>query len=958
MKKVSLIVLLMLFSVGFGLENDQFGPRSLGMGRTFVAVADDGFAPMWNPAGLELFKDRMVTGMFSKLFLNLENDIIGEGYVSYIHHFDMLGSMGISLSQLLSERWQDGAYSFSYAKGISNKIYLGFNFKVLRKAVLNPGNDPFFDDGSDKFGYALDAGFLVRPNSKLTFGAYAGNLNRPDMTFKNLGEDLREPLIIRGGASYKYRNDILMAFDLRFLSDEVNDKKALKPSAGVEYWATKSVGLRSGVNLEEITLGASYRNRKVIDLQIDYAFLYPTSGIQRMGATSHKISATLRLAPPPKPLFDLVIKTSKMSLYPQNAIIGETINIKALVENVGEATVKKVMVTLYFNDPVKGWVLAAPVRTIRKRIAAGDDYEIEWEFVPPGKGYYQIFASVDDNGLAIPEPSGEIKEIDETNNTGFVEFTVFALPEGEASPVETELDISEVTLIREEEPIIPAVFFDPMESVVDDRFQYILSVIGERLTENPDIIIDIYGYYNPESDGELYEFGERLAKSRAKAVRSVMIKYDPKILSQVKLGDTKTYDPLETRSGEIYEHLVEDKPLAEAENRRAYMYAKVKGFEDWKPVIYFDKNSSEVDMEALKILRGEADRIKEVMENNPEIIYLVTGFGGENEKRTEILAFDRAFNIRKSLENILGPEFINRFNRRIFIHANTDVQAQQGKATICISGEGLLFRPIEGKWAAKDYEYLAEQMNFVVIKSNVEAGVDSYCVAIVEDNGDVFRVLSMGSGNIPEGVPWDWRNEDGNLISPDREYRVRLDIVDRLGQKITRFSEPIRVNVNKIQRELETLILVQFLFDARKSESVFQESRVEYIARRFIQKALEPKKIMLVEVAGNTDIIGMNFRNRELAKERAKKEYQNIRMYLMYLLGLSSDSELNAWLSRHNTRFTYKGYGPDKPYVITRWRDNELIKKEIGNNINPEGRIINRRVTIEFYTEKRIQEKM
>ncbi|MCD6418915.1 conjugal transfer protein TraF [bacterium] len=980
MYKYSVILIsllsMVLFVWALNVE-DEYGARALGMGRTFVAVADDGYSALWNPAGMDFFRERTLTAMFSRLYWGVDNDAIGQGFLSYIHHWDGIGSAGITVTQLFSNIWWETRAVFSYGKRIGGKFSVGMNMKLLRNEVVksnityteqpgdvehgisNPAEDPFFAaNGWNKIGFTGDVGAMYKPNRKLTIGLMAANLTQPDMSFAGIGAEGKEPLSIRVGASYWIKDNILPVFDIRYLNDEVNGKNIIRPHIGVEYWfAGKNIAVRSGFNPEEYAFGFTYRSRKSLDLQVDYAFIYPLSDVRQTGATSHKLSATLRFLPPPKPLFDLALRTTNMSAYPQNAIIGEPINIKAVVENLGERDVDEYKVSLYYEDPEQGWVLAAPVKTVKEKLEPGAKKEIEWSWTAGQKGHYQFFAAVDDDGIAIPNLHGSISEIDEDNNKGFVEFTVFPLPEGTVSPVENSLEISQVTLIREEEPIVPVIFFDPMEHRVDDRFQHMLSVISERLRKNPDIHINLYGYYNPESDGDIYEFGEKLALNRAKAVRSVLFHSFPDIRDQIHIVAPPAYDPAHYRSGKSEDHLPEDRARAEAENRRVEMRTYVEGFQDWEPTMFFNKNSAEIDVNALQTLKSEAQRIRQVMERNPEVIFLIEGLVSADEKNPVKLAFDRAYNIKKALGDILGEDFVKQFSRRIFIRGNTNRYVDRGKARIGISGESLIFRPMEGKWAAKDFELQQDQTNFVKITSHVEAGVDSYTVKIVDENGNTFRVLAQGSGNIPSGVPWDWRDENGNLINPRDKYYVQMDIKDRLGQRFTTRSEPISVNVTKRQQEIETLIIVQFVFDEPTSESKFLESRVEYIARKFIEKALEPKKKLIAEVGGHTDVIGMDFRNRELSISRAKKEYENLRQYLIYLLGLGSEAELDKWLTQHKTTLTYKGFADSKPYIITKWQEGELVRKKIGENTLPEGRTINRRVVIEFYMEKEGQKK-
>ena len=69
MRKIALVSLIIFVGLSSAsLWEDQFGARPIGFGRAFVAVADDGYAPIWNPAGIELYKDRTLTATFSRLY--------------------------------------------------------------------------------------------------------------------------------------------------------------------------------------------------------------------------------------------------------------------------------------------------------------------------------------------------------------------------------------------------------------------------------------------------------------------------------------------------------------------------------------------------------------------------------------------------------------------------------------------------------------------------------------------------------------------------------------------------------------------------------------------------------------------------------------------------------------------------------------------------------------------------
>ncbi|MCK5832504.1 type IX secretion system membrane protein PorP/SprF [bacterium] len=964
---------------------DNLGARPLGMGRSFVAIADDGNAALWNPAGMSFYKERIISGMFSRLYWGIDNDAIGEGQLGYIHHFRRSGDVGVNAVMLFSNIWRESRVTLSYSHGIGKKFSFGVNGRLLRNevvqnnitfssgspappgmSIVDPRDDPFFNDGWSKLGFTGDVGFMYHPNRRLSVGLMAANLTQPDMSFKGVGEDGVIPMTVRAGASYWIQDALLPAMDIQYIMDEVNGGNEIHHYNGIEWWFPgKTIALRGGYNASlggdgydptEASFGFTYRSKKALDLQVDYAFVYPLSEVRETGATSHKISASLRFLPPPERLFDLALRSSNMTVYPRDAQIGEVITVKAKVENLGERPVKSYYVSLYYDDPSQGWIRATQPIRVDEKLDEGDSKELEFKWTAPDRGHFQLYASVDDDGTILPALRDYISEFDEENNTGIIEVDVFGLPKGTVTPIENTLDISQVTLVREEEPVVPIFFFAPGNERINERFHHLQDILGQRLRTNPDIDIDVYGFYDPESDGVTPVLGDRLAENRAKAARSVFMRFEQIATDRIHVVDPLTYNTSRPRAGLPVEHMPKDVPLSMAENRRTQMVTRVKGFEDWRPVIYFDKGSDRVETASLNGLRKKAEEIRSVMERNPEVIFQMEGFVGSDEVSNTgqwvKLSFDRAFQVKQKVGEILGDDFVQRFGKRLFIRGNTDEYADRGKVEVVIDGEGLIYRPLEGTMAAKGYELNQEQVNFVHITSDVEAGVDTFTVSIVDSKDKSFRILAAGSGKIPEGAPWDWKDKDGNLINPTEEYFCKLEIRDRLGQTFTTKSDPIAVEVTKRQQQMETLVIVEFTFDEKISESGFLESRVEYVARRFIEKALEPKDKLTAIVSGHTDIIGMEHRNRELSIQRARKEEENLRRYLIYILGLADNTELSAWLRAHNTTLTYKGYSNNDPYEITKWVDNKLVEEKIGDNELPEGRTINRRVVIDFLMEK------
>jgi len=85
------------------------GARSDGMGRAFVAVANDANAVWWNPGALAFTTGHDVSSMYAKLVPDLADDVFFS-YTSYAQHVEGWGGIGFSLGYL------------SYGKSIATDV--------------------------------------------------------------------------------------------------------------------------------------------------------------------------------------------------------------------------------------------------------------------------------------------------------------------------------------------------------------------------------------------------------------------------------------------------------------------------------------------------------------------------------------------------------------------------------------------------------------------------------------------------------------------------------------------------------------------------------------------------------------------------------------------------------------------------------------------------------------------
>ncbi len=288
---LSLVILLLVIShSSYAAENGGqcgaflsygAGARSLGMGKAFVAVADDSSATYWNPAGLLQLTRPELTSLYTTLY-----EQTSYSFISYANPLSGSEAYGVNAVLLASEGFEGrdalnnitGAFSdkkmaggISYARRFNKEISLGLGIKYVSESMAN------FETSKA----AIDLGLMYRVMNNLNIGLVAQNAGSVNIT-SNTNDRL--PLNIRIGASYKTLGDNLtIAVDA--------DKLSLGGSIHGGFEArffNKMLALRAGVDETEATAGVGLNLK---DIGVDYSI-----GIHSLG-TSHRVSISYKFGP-------------------------------------------------------------------------------------------------------------------------------------------------------------------------------------------------------------------------------------------------------------------------------------------------------------------------------------------------------------------------------------------------------------------------------------------------------------------------------------------------------------------------------------------------------------------------------------------------------------------------------------------------------------------------------------
>ncbi|MBL7046207.1 MAG: tetratricopeptide repeat protein [Candidatus Marinimicrobia bacterium] len=284
--QIIFIIFLLNPHAGVSQSNDQVfvGTRPLGMGGTFVALADDGNTIYWNPAGLPGLRRHEITTTYSNLFgLGIINSYLG--YVFPLRDELAVGVdwyyLGYSDDELEYSR---SKFNFSFGFQPIRKLSLGTNVKILL-------NDMSLDGTSygKSSGIGWDVGLLFSPWQRFRIGIAVYDLTGTSVTYNN---SMREEVLgqrFKGGVAWLPMEGVILAID-------VDDRWHF----GAEYWILNALGIRMGVQQDRKIIdkassplipsfGISFRHKAV---RIDYGFevnplLFPT----------HRISLSFQFRP-------------------------------------------------------------------------------------------------------------------------------------------------------------------------------------------------------------------------------------------------------------------------------------------------------------------------------------------------------------------------------------------------------------------------------------------------------------------------------------------------------------------------------------------------------------------------------------------------------------------------------------------------------------------------------------
>jgi hypothetical protein len=223
-------------------ENVDISPRARAMGDAAVAIADDAFAPYFNPAGMAAAARPMLGNSYVEPYGLSFNEQLYFGGVLPVS--SKLGSFGFGFRRFAVE-YEGVALTtestFTLAHGISlyedmhSTVSVGtaLNMYRLEYGLSVGGIDP-----GDASSFGLDVGLLVTLHERTRIGVLVKNMNNPQ-----IGEDNEAlPQRLHGGIAYEPYIGVTTTFEF-----ENTIEGETQYHGGLEFAVLDALFLRAGM---------------------------------------------------------------------------------------------------------------------------------------------------------------------------------------------------------------------------------------------------------------------------------------------------------------------------------------------------------------------------------------------------------------------------------------------------------------------------------------------------------------------------------------------------------------------------------------------------------------------------------------------------------------------------------------------------------------------------------------
>ena len=280
------------------IQNTGASARSVGLGNTFVAIADDPAAIFANPAGLRQMKNSQIAYTnVSLLYSGVDGGNLGQHIISLVKPMGGRLGLGLALERIGFEDASENGAFVSLRIKFSKNLSLGVNAKYLFWSANLPAGDPADDSGGS---IGLDLGALWKtPFREATLGVMIKNLNKPNVaggTVLNESDAGKLPMDLHLGLSRKAGPKSLVSVEW-VARDFTGDNSVNKLLVGGETKLSEVFMLRGGGSRffedgvdGDLNAGIGWKRNKT---RVDYAYHIPLDLVDAGG--EHRFTFTYGL---------------------------------------------------------------------------------------------------------------------------------------------------------------------------------------------------------------------------------------------------------------------------------------------------------------------------------------------------------------------------------------------------------------------------------------------------------------------------------------------------------------------------------------------------------------------------------------------------------------------------------------------------------------------------------------
>ncbi|MBN1898194.1 MAG: tetratricopeptide repeat protein [Spirochaetes bacterium] len=237
------------------LESGMGGVPS-GMGGAFTAIADDGNAPFYNPAGLPRINKKLLT-------LNYQNSFIGSANFIYLSYVGIIKEnkqgLGFSfiwdgiadLPSYTTEQKSGPSYSFtqiqagiSYGLRLLPRFYTGISGKFFYYNIATYSANNFDSD------IGLFYNLLRNVNIGILFQNFL------PLSYRLYSKEESIPFTVRSGIAFQIPGlNLMLSYEMEKQVEPSFDATPFYHHAGLRYNLFRMINLTGGYNKGDITLG-------------------------------------------------------------------------------------------------------------------------------------------------------------------------------------------------------------------------------------------------------------------------------------------------------------------------------------------------------------------------------------------------------------------------------------------------------------------------------------------------------------------------------------------------------------------------------------------------------------------------------------------------------------------------------------------------------------------------------